>query len=348
MTKQPPQNRVTIKDVAKACGVSIQTISRVLNDRSDVSASTREKVQAVIDRMGYQPSTLARGMRRQSDTLGVIISGLRYKGVATTLNGVARAAQERGFTLILKETASLDSRDVLPFVRSLMAHQVRGIICAAPQVGTNWTTLQRALPAKTPPMVYLKGNPLAAPVILSIDNYAAGYKATRHLVDQGYARIAHIGGPRDWWESQERRRGWRQALMEAGLPAPRHAMVEGDWSPASGAAAYARLRENYPEMDAVFAANDQMALGLLHEAAQLGVNVPESLGVVGMDDISEADFFIPSLTTMRQDFYRLGELAVRKLLSLADPGTDDETVADPTIILQPELIVRDSTQRSGD
>ncbi|HKI80656.1 MAG TPA: LacI family DNA-binding transcriptional regulator, partial [Pseudodesulfovibrio sp.] len=135
MTDNPSKSNVTIKDVAKACDVSIQTVSRVLNNRSDVSMKTREKIQTVIDRMGYQPSILARGMRRQSDTLGVIISGLHHKGVATTLNGVARASEERGYTLILKEAASLDSEDVLPFIRSLMAHQVRGIICAAPQVG---------------------------------------------------------------------------------------------------------------------------------------------------------------------------------------------------------------------
>lgn len=348
MTKQSASKSVTIKDVAKTCGVSIQTISRVLNNRSDVSAATREKVLAVIEQMKYQPSLLARGMRKQSDTLGVIISGLQYKGVATTLNGVARAAEERGFTLIFKETASLDSNDVLSFIKSLMAHQVRGIICAAPQVGTNWTTLQRNLPHKTPPLIFLKGNPLAAPITISIDNYAAGYKITRHLVEQGYRNIAHISGPLEWWEAQERERGWRQALMEAGLPASPDAVIAGDWSPASGKEGYLWLKQHYPSMDAVFAANDQMALGVLHEAWKTGVNVPDALGVAGMDDISESAFFSPSLTTARQNFYMLGELAVRKLLRLAALTTDDDEVANDTILLQPELIVRNSTNKTGE
>lgn len=347
MPQHETSKNVTIKDVAKACGVSIQTISRVLNNRRDVSAATREKVQAVIKEMGYQPSLLARGMRRQSDTLGVIISGLRYTGVATTLNGVARASEQRGFTLIFKETSSLDCKDALFFVQSLMAHQVRGIICAAPQVGPNWTTLQQSLPEKTPPLVYLKGNPLAAPVTVSIDNYAAGYMITRHLIAQGYGRIAHVSGPRDWWESRERERGWRQALGEAGLPTPEHALFEGDWSPASGKAGYDSLGKAYPDMDAVFAANDQMALGVLHAAGAQGTNVPDGLGVAGMDDIAESEFFSPPLTTVRQDFSMLGELAVRKLLRLTGMTPDDEEVAGDTIILKPQLIVRQSTKKTG-
>lgn len=345
MNTQSIRRRVTIKDVAKACGVSIQTVSRVLNNRSDVSKTTREKVQAIIKQMGYQPSSLARGMRQQSNTLGVIISGLRYKGVSTTLNGVARASEERGFNLILKETPSMDCEDVPAFIQSLMAHQVRGIICATPQVASNWTILQRGLSPQTPPMVFLKGNPLAAPNTVSIDNYAAGYAITSHLIEKGYHHIAHITGPLDWWESLERRRGWKQALMESGLPIPDHAQVEGNWSSLSGQEGYAFLARRYPEMDAVFAANDKMALGVLHEAWQQGVDVPNQLGVAGMDDLSESAYFTPPLTTVKQDFYMLGELAVRKLLKLAGMTQDDPAVAEDTIILEPEVIARESTNR---
>ncbi len=341
------RKRPTIKDVARACGVSTQTVSRVLNNRSDVSDSTREKVRTIMEQMGYQPSSLARGMRGRNNTLGVIISGLRYKGVSTTLNGVARASQERGCTLILKETPSFEYEDIQPFLQSLMAQDVLGIICAAPQVGGNWTAIQRALPKLAPPVVFLKGNPLAAPMTISIDNYAGGYIATRHLIEQGYTRIAHISGPLEWWESLERRRGWKQALLEAGLPAPEFALFEGDWSSSSGRDGYEKLMLDYKDMDAVFAANDKMALAVLHQAWRHGVNVPERLGVVGFDDLSESAYFTPPLTTVRQDFSMLGELAVRKLLRLADREPDDEAVAGNTTILEPELIVRESTLRDG-
>ncbi len=345
MKKRSANQKVTIKDVARACGVSIQTVSRVLNNRSDVSEATREKVQAIIKQMNYQPNFLARGMRKQSNSLGVIISGMRYKGISTTLNGVARASEERGFNLILKATPSFNCEDVPAFVQSLTAQQVRGIICAAPQVGTNWTTLQRNLPSQTPPIVFLKGNPLAAPITISVDNYAAGYNMTRHLIEQGYTHIAHICGPLDWWEALERKRGWRQALLEAGMAAPDDAYAEGDWSPSSGREGYMQLMRKYPEMDAIFAANDKMALGVLHEAWKAGVNVPEQLGVAGMDNISESLYFTPSLTTVEQDFYKLGELSVRKLLSLSGLTEGDTEVAADTLMLEPKLIVRESTQR---
>ncbi|HKI80187.1 MAG TPA: substrate-binding domain-containing protein, partial [Pseudodesulfovibrio sp.] len=134
----------------------------------------------------------------------------------------------------------------------------------------------------------------------------------------------------------------------AGLPLPGSALVEGDWTPASGSAGFARLCAAYPEMDAVFAANDQMALGAMQAAWQQGVNVPGELGVAGMDDISESAFFMPPLTTVRQNFHQLGDLAVRKLLRLAGMAVVDDVVADDTIIIQPELIVRRSTNRNGE
>lgn len=338
---------VTIKDVARACGVSTQTISRVLNNRADVSEATREKVLAVIDQMAYQPSALARGMRQMSSTLGVIIAGLKYKGISTTLKGIAQAAEARGFSIILKELPTFGPMDMRPLIQSLMSQQVRGIIYAAPQVGDNWASVRRVLSKRTPPMVFLKGNPLAAPMTISIDNYVGGYMMTRHLIERGYARIAHISGPLEWWESLERKRGWTQALRDANRPVPDEAWVEGDWSPASGFASYRELSRRYPGMDAIFAANDQMALGVLHGVGRDGVSVPESLGVAGYDDLTEAAYFTPSLTTIRQDFRKPGELAVRKLMLLAGLAEEDAEAEPDAIMLAPTLVARDSTRRGG-
>ncbi len=338
------KSKVTIKDVARACGVSTQTISRVLNNRSDVSSATREKILAVIDQMAYQPSALARGLRQPSNTLGVIIAGLKYKGVSTTLKGIAQASEARGFALILKELPTFGPMDMGPLIQSLMSHQVQGIIYAAPEVGDNWLSARRALTRGAPPMVFLKGNPSAAPMTISIDNYAGGYMLTKRLVELGYRRIAHISGPLEWWESRERRRGWIQALRDAGRDAPEEAFVEGDWSPASGLASFEQLKSRYKDMDAVFAGNDQMALGVLHGAWKHGVNVPEKLGVAGFDDLSEAAFFTPSLTTVRQDFHKPGELAVRKIMALAGLSEDDREVEPEAIILDPVLVERGSTR----
>ncbi len=337
------QSKVTIKDVARACSVSTQTISRVINDKSDVSPATREKVLAVIEQMGYQPNALAKSMRQGSRTIGVIVTGLKYKGISTTLNGIAQAAQRKGYSVIVKALESFDSTGMRPLIQSLISHQVNGILYAAPEVGDNWAFIQKRFTSHKLPMVFLKGNPSSAPITVSIDNYNGAYLITRHMIDRGYRRIGHVSGPLSWWESRERVRGWRQALVDAGLEIPEQALLEGDWSSERGEEACSILLKTYKGIDAVFAANDQTALGVLSHAWKCGISVPQQLAVGGYDDISEAAYFSPPLTTVRQDFYRLGEVGVNKLLSAADSKTADPIVEDNTIILKPELIIRSST-----
>jgi DNA-binding LacI/PurR family transcriptional regulator len=340
-----PRPKITIKDVARACGVSTQTISRVLNNRVDVSRSTREKVLAVIDQMGYQPSAFARGMRQKSMTLGVIIAGLQHKGISTTLKGITQEAEVYGLNLILKELSSFKSKDLIPLIQSLMAHQVMGIIYAAPEVGDNWRQVQTKTPPSCPPIVFLKGNASSAPITISIDNYSGAYEITQHLVEQGYRHIAHISGPLDWFEARERKRGWRQALCDVGRSVHDNAWCEGAWNPASGQAAFLDLVARYPKMDAVFVANDQMALAVLNAAHRHGLKVPEQLGVAGFDGISESAYFLPPLTTVRQNFRGLGAFAVRKILHFQDAEAVFPEVAADTTILTPELVVRESTLR---
>lgn len=343
-----PQNRptrVTIKDVARACGVSTQTISRVLNNRVDVSPATREKVLAVIDQMGYQPNALARGMRQSSKTLGVIIAGLRYEGIAITLHGVITAAERYGFNLILKELPGFQATDMKALIQSLMSNQVEGIIYSVPEIGDNWINLRKSLNKNSPPLVFLKGSPSSAPTTISIDNFRGGYAITRHLIEQGYRHIAHISGPMEWWESRERKRGWAQALADAGRPAEEAAVVAGNWSTESGAIAFKELQKRYPHMDAVFSANDQMARAVLHDAWLSGIRVGPQLGVAGFDNLAGVDFCCPPLTTVNQDFHKLGELAVRKLLSLNTPDMQDADVHGSALLIRPEVVVRQSSMR---
>ena len=343
-----PPTRATIKDVAQACGVSTQTISRVLNDRVDVSPATREKVLAVIDQMGYLPSAYARGMRQQSSTLGVVLAGLQHKGVSTTLKGITLEAQNYGLDLILKELPGFEATNMKPLIQSLMTQQVMGIIYAAPEVGDNWVQVQNSIPPHCPPIVYLKGNPASAPLSISFDNYQGAYLVSNHLIEQGYQNIAHISGPLDWFEARERKRGWSQALRDAGRRVDDIRVEEGAWNTASGHRAFEKLLKRFPEMDAVFVANDQMALAVLSCAWQHGRKVPEHLGVAGFDGISESAYFIPPLTTVKQDFRGLGALAVRKIKQLQEPEMISSKIGSDTTILAPELIIRASTQRSVD
>lgn len=339
------RTRVTIKDVARACGVSTQTISRVLNNKVDVSQETREKILAVMNDMEYQPSAVARSMRQQAKTIGVIIAGLEFFGISATLTGITQAAEALGFTLIVKELPSFDSMEIQPLIQSLTAHQVKGIICAAPEVSENWKLIPKKVNYQIPPMVFLKGNPSSAPVTISLDNYSGAYSIVMHLVEQGYKHIAHISGPLEGWEARERKRGWTRALIDSGRPVPDQATVSGSWSSASGFEIMKTLVTQYPELDAVFSANDQMAFGVLNYAWRNGIKIPEQLGVAGFDDLPESKYSIPPLTTVHQDLNRLGDIAVKKLLSLDNPKVKYPDVEGDAIILPTELRIRNSTQR---
>lgn len=212
------------------------------------------------------------------------------------------------------------------------------IIFAPPDIGTSVAAMQAGFPAARPPIVLLKSEPATEFSTISIDNRGGARMATEHLLALGRTRIGHIGGPPTWRETRDRADGWRAALAEAGTePGP---MVSGNWSSASGEAAFLELLSQAPDLDAVFAANDQMALGLLHAAHERGIAIPQDIAVVGFDGLAEGAQFTPSLTTILQPLRELGKLAVRELLSTIDAEHGSAEVRNLT--LATELIVRDS------
>jgi LacI family transcriptional regulator len=331
-------DRITIKEIARMCGVSTQTVSRVINKRPDVSPQTRQAVEAAIAATGFQPSAVARSLvQRRSQTLGIVVAGLRYFGVAQTLNGITDGAQEAGYGLLLKETDSSESVEIGPVIEFMIAHRVEGIIFAIPQIGANIATVRSGVPPAAPPIVFLKADPAPAFSTIGIDNHGGAALATNHLVALGRRRIAHLGGPPAWYEAVDRDAGWRSALREAGLrPGP---VVSGTWSAESGVAAFEAVLEVDPDIDGIFVANDQMALGVIRVANARGIRIPDDLAVVGFDGLDEGAQFTPSLTTVVQPLRELGELAVRELLAVTD---GDGQVAPRTETLATELVIRES------
>lgn len=341
--------RPTIKQVAQAAGVSTQTVSRVLNARPDVSLETRKRVQSVIEEFGYQPNALARSLIRQrSYTLGIVTAGLKYIGPSRVLNGITAAAEELGYSLLLKELPRFDSNDDYPIFQTLLSRQVDGVIWAVPEVGANRSFVDRLTMDAEVPVVFLTMERRENLKAVSIDNYAGGRLAIAHLLDQGYRRIGHIAGPLDWWEARQRMAAWQETLLEAGLEAGVDNYVEGNWSSASGAEAIERLFMQYPTMDAVFAANDQMALGVLQAACQKGIDVPRDLGVVGFDNIAESAYYWPPLTTIEQDQHALGRIAVEAAIGMITSRRAGTGALSPTpVTLSPTLIVRHSSLRQS-
>jgi len=343
----PKIGRATIKEVASAAGVSTQTVSRVINDRPDVSPETRKRVQAIIDRLGFQPSALARSLIRQrSHTLGVVTAGLKFTGPSRTLSGITGAAEEAGYSLLLKELPHFDANNITPIFQKLISRHVDGIIWAVPEVGDNRTWVNKLSLELDLPIVYLAMEPKEKICVVSINNYLGGQLSALHLLEQGYQHIGHISGPLDWWEARERKAGWSDVLKKANLEVKDEHWIEGNWSSASGGQAIETLFSQYPEMDAVFVANDQMALSVMQYACQRGVCIPEDLGVVGFDGIPESAYYWPPLTTIQQDQYHVGEVAVAEIINIIEAGWQEQEPAQPkSILLAPTLVVRQSSLR---
>ncbi|MCO6450567.1 MAG: LacI family DNA-binding transcriptional regulator [Caldilineales bacterium] len=339
------RQRVTIKQVAKEAGVSTQTVSRVLNERPDVAPDTRQRVQDVIDRLQYKPSAVARSLiRQQSNMLGVVTAGLNYIGPSRTLNGITNEAEQLGFMLLLEELPGFSTIDIQPILDNLLARQVDGIIWAVPEIGDNHDVFRVVLPEITIPIIFLSTQASPDWHVVTTNNRKGGRIATEHLLSAGHRKIAHLAGPSTWWEATERRVGWREAMVEAGFAAIDEQIAEGNWSAASGDRAFEQLYEQFPQMTALFAGNDQMALGAIHRARRLGIRVPEELAVVGFDGLSESAYFSPPLTTIYHDQQQLGCIAVREVVRLIGAAQNsDENQESLDILVEPQLIVRESS-----
>ncbi len=348
------RKRVTIKDVALAAGVSTQTVSRVLNNRRDVSMETREKILGIINQMGYSPNVLARSLiQGRSHTLGVIGYGLSYYGPSRVLTGIERRARELGYSLLLSLLREPDTNDGQEVFHSLLSRQVDGIIWAVPEIGDNreWVVAQISGASQTPasvPIVFINMEPLPGLAVTAVDNREGGRLATEHLLAQGYQQIGIITGPSTWWEAQQRELGWRNAMQNAREnPCDLDALkIAGDWYPSSGEKGLEALIRRCPNLQAVFACNDPMAAGALLAARRIGLRVPEDLAVVGFDDVPEAAFYYPSLTTVRQPLAELGGRAVDQLIELlSNHNKDQEGEPLQSVWLHPQLIIRDSSMR---
>jgi len=347
-----PNRRITIKDVAEAAGVSSQTVSRVINNRPDVAPSTRRRVLAIVEELGYRPNMLARSLSQQrTHSLGLVTAGLKYVGPSRTINGITAQAEELDYMLVLKELRHFEFMDVDSVLDDLLSRQVDGILWAVSEVGDNRKGLAQRLPSLKTPILFLTMAQRKGWPVVKIDNRAGGRIAVEHLLELGHKRIGHIAGPLKWWEARMRKNGWESTLRNAGLEVADEHWVAGDWSSASGKRAIEQLLTKFPEMTGVFIANDQMALGALQYAHEHGLRVPEQLSIVGFDDVPETAFYWPALTTVHHDHYTLGCRAVKELVAMIDQRRQAELWGMPVeqesqsllVSIDPTLTVRDST-----
>lgn len=324
-------------DVARLAGVSHQTVSRVLNDHPNVSAKTRAGVLAAIRDLGYRPNAAARTLATgRTRALGVISLDNTLYGPTSMLYGLEQAAPPE-YMVAIARLDNFDRHSLNKAVERFLGQAVEGIIVVAPQTAAVDALMSLATEI---PLVVIKCGTHAPLPSVAIDNLAGAARATQYLLDLGHETVHHLGGPPSWLDAKERADGWRKTLGAAGAPVPD--LVFGDWSARSGYELGHRFAAN-DGVTAVLCGNDQMALGLMRALSERNRSVPGDVSVVGFDDIPEAAFFPPPLTTVRQDFGELGRRAMHMLMDRI--SGDDRFV--PSMPIIPDLVVRASAAPPG-
>jgi DNA-binding LacI/PurR family transcriptional regulator len=320
-------------DVARLAGVSHQTVSRVLNDHPNVKEQTRLRVRAAIAELGYRPNRAARALvTGRSQLIGIVALNSTLYGPASLLTAFEQAAAEAGFAVSVGSVSRLDQESISGAVERHLDQRVAGLVVIAP-VASAGAALDD-MPSGVP-LVTVDGDPDRAHALITVDQVAGARAATQHLLDAGHRTVWHIAGPAEWYDAAGRIKGWRQTLQAAGAEVP--PLLPADWTAAAGYSA-GQMVARMPEVTAVFAANDHLALGLLRALHERGRRVPHDLSVVGFDDVPEAAYFIPPLTTVRPDFDAVAQAGLDLLLAQM---TDEETVPG-RIVMAPTLITRDS------
>ncbi len=331
-----PVRAPNIRDVARLAGVSYQTVSRVLNDSPSIKESTKQRVLDVITEIGYRPNQAARALvTSKSRTIGVLSSQTSHYGPTTSITAIEHAAREAGYRLSITNISSSDYTSIKAGLDYLLSQSIEALVVIAPQVRVFEVIKDLAISV---PFVTLQSTDLDSSHSLSVDQVAGARMATRHLIELGHTEIMHISGPQDWIEAEARMQGFLDAINGADLRT--RAPILGDWSAHFGYYAGIELLR-MRDFTAVFAGNDQMALGFMHACREMGLSIPGDMSVVGFDDIPEAAHFFPPLTTVRQNFADVGRRAVSLLLGelRGDVALSHEQIP-------PELVIRESTGRA--
>jgi DNA-binding LacI/PurR family transcriptional regulator len=330
----PPFRGPVMSDVAARAGVSHQTVSRVLNGHPHVSATTRTRVLAAIAELGYRRNLSARVLATgRSNVIGVVAQNTTLYGPSSMVQAIGEAALSADLSLTVGHVAGYDattaSRRV---VERLVQQGAAGLVFIAPVDAA--AEAMRVVPPGLP-IVTVDGLPEWQTANVAVDQYAGGVLGTKALLDAGHHTVWHLAGPEQWHGSRAREQGWRAALAEAGREAP--PMPRAGWSAASGYQC-GRMLARIPDCTAIFAANDHVALGVMRALAEQGRRIPGDVSLVGFDDVPEAAYFHPALTTIRQEFAEVGRQALRLLLDQLGSGTRSTE----SVLVEPALVRRDT------
>ncbi|WGL15790.1 LacI family DNA-binding transcriptional regulator [Microbulbifer bruguierae] len=336
---------MSIKQVAKLAGVSTATVSRYLNSPEQVKEKTRGKVQAAIDEIGYAPNALARNFRRgKTSLIVVVLPAIGDPFLEKVMRGIWRVADEQGYSILIRDTQS-NSHEFDEYTDLVFSKQADGILLLASISPFEEASASRGSERAHPPLV-LGLESVSAELSqfpsVRVDNITAAADGTDFLIQLGHQRIGFIAGKRDSLLTKDREKGYRKAMRKAKLPVVGEWVVEGEQTIDGARRATRRLLDLEQRPSAIFCANDEMALGAIHEIKSAGLKIPRDISVIGFDDIRYAEIADPPLTTIAQPAEEIGERSMRRLCQAID-GSDADSAPE---IVPHNLIVRKSTGRA--
>lgn len=326
-----------MKDVAALAGVSIQTVSAVINNKQGISPATASRVKDAIQQLGYRPYSVARSLRTgQTHTIALIVTDINNPSFSTIASAAEDIAHGFGYNLVLFNTHDDPEREA-SYVRTVSDRWIDGVIFVA--TGDRSISLESLLLAKIPAVVIDRIPMGYSGASVTLDNFKAGFMAAEHLIGLEHKRLAHICGPLQLHLARERLAGFKDCINKANLPWADLNSLEGNWSCSSGYEAMKQILNKAEVPTAVFAGNDRMAIGAIQAITETGLKVPEDISVMGLDDIETAAFHSPALTTIRQSFPEMASRCVHLLMEILD-GKEPSQLQ---IVIEPSLIERKST-----
>jgi len=334
---QNSHKKITLNDVADHSGVSYQTVSRVINNHPNVAESTRARVLESIQTLNYRPNQAARSLvTNRSNLIAVISFGTTFYGPSQMVSNITQQAKSNNYHVTLSTVGKLDLKEIKAAINDVSGQLIDGIIMIMPVISEDLIQISKLV--GDIPFVQIDTAPQPGVASVVIEQAYGSRLATEHLINLGHQYIAEISGPLNWHGAVMRHKSWIETMQAHQL---HHGMtVEGDWSARSGYECVQTLLARETSFTGLVIANDQMALGAIAALNDAGLRVPDDVSIVGFDDIPEAGFYLPALTTIRQDFISLGEQSVDYLVSLMqNPRTPVHQR-----VLHPELVIRKSTK----
>jgi LacI family transcriptional regulator len=337
---------VTIHDIARELRVSASTVSRALNDNPRISKSTREKIKALALKLGYQPNTIASNLRTQkTHTIGIVVPLINRHFFSTFISGVEDVAFEAGYNVIISQSKDLLQKEK-QIVSSMFSNRVDGLITSLSMQTDDFEHFQMFTNKNIPLIFFDRIAPQLEANKIIVDDFACGYSATQHLIDQGYQRIAHLAGPTVLNTYHDRMEGYKSALKKNQLPVEDELIICNRLTRMDGQQAIKQLLDLKNPPDAVFCGNDTSALSMIVYLKSQGIRIPEDFGIVGFSNEPFSEVVTPSISTLKQPAQEMGRKAAELIINEIENKEFPRTYQ--TIVMPTELIIRESSSRRTD